>query len=93
MQLPGLQGFAYRFTIFFPLLSGATGRGIFSAREAAALAEFLNDAFGGCTVETVGNTPPLTGMWKKGTTLMLMATQELWSIPLRKTIPNTFSRN
>jgi hypothetical protein len=66
MELPGLRGFANRFTIFFRLLSGVTGQGIFSPRDAAALGEFLNDVFGGCTIETVGNHPPLTGLWKKG---------------------------
>jgi hypothetical protein len=71
MQLPGLTGFAYRFTIFFPLLSGLTGGGIFTVQEAAELGGFLNDVFGGCSIEKVGNYPPLTGLWKKGKTMMI----------------------
>jgi hypothetical protein len=71
MQLPGLHGFAHRFTIFFPLLSGETGQGIFSKLEAAVLAEFLNDVFGGCTIESFSNTPPLKGLWQKGQKLIV----------------------
>jgi hypothetical protein len=65
MWLPALKGFAHRFTIFFPLLSGETHREVFSDRDAVSVGDLLNDIFGGCSIETVTGKPPLTGLWKK----------------------------
>jgi hypothetical protein len=65
MQLPGLNGYAHRYTIFFPLMSGETHRGIFSERDAVVVGDLFNDIFGGCSIETAVDKPPLTGLWKK----------------------------
>lgn len=65
MQLPGLRGYAHRYTIFFPLLSGDTRRAILSERDAVTVGDLLNDIFGGCSIETAVDKPPLTGLWKK----------------------------
>ena len=65
MQLPGLKGYAHRYTIFFPLLSGETGRGILSERDAVVVGDLFNDVVGGCSIEKAIDRPPLTGLWKK----------------------------
>ena len=66
IRLRELSGFAYRFTIFFPLVSGATDQGIFSRRETIELGEFLSEFFDGCSTEASNDKPPLTGLWRSG---------------------------
>src|ERR1700732_392864 len=58
---PPLGGFAYRFTIFLPLLS--EGREVFSIRQRRLLGELFHACCGGYTEASAEGHPPFYGSW------------------------------
>lgn len=58
---PALEGFAYRFTIYLPLLS--QGRPVYREEQCAALAQLFFRRFGGYTATLVEGNPPWYGAW------------------------------
>ena len=59
--VPPLEGFAYRFTIWLPIL--ARGRPVFSEEQRLLLVELFHDCFGGFSQSSVQGFPPWTGSW------------------------------
>ncbi len=58
---PPLGGFAYRFTIFLPLLS--EGQQVFSTAQRQLLGELLHACCGGYTEAFAEGHPPFFGSW------------------------------
>jgi hypothetical protein len=58
---PPLGGFAYRFTIFLPLLS--EGQEVFSVHQRRLLADLFHDCLGGYTEASTEGHPPWYGSW------------------------------
>lgn len=59
--IPPLEGLAYRFTIWLPIL--ARGKPVFSGEQRILLTRFICECFGGCSQTTVEGFPPWTGSW------------------------------
>jgi hypothetical protein len=59
--IPPLGGFAYRFTIFLPLLS--EGGEVFSGAQRRLLADLFHACCGGYTEASAEGHPPLYGSW------------------------------
>jgi len=59
--IPPLEGLAYRFTIWLPILS--RGEPVFSPRQRFLLKRFFLDCFGGVSESTVEGFPPWSGSW------------------------------
>ncbi len=55
---PPLEGLAYRFTIWLPIL--AQGKPVFSAEQRFLLSELFHDCFGGFSQSSVEGYPPWT---------------------------------
>ena len=58
---PPLEGMAYRFTIWLPVL--AKGATVFSERQRLVLHNLLNDCFGGFPQSNLQGFPPWLGSW------------------------------
>jgi hypothetical protein len=58
---PPLEGLAYRFTIWLPIL--ARGKRVFSTEQRELLNRFVLDCFGGASQSSVEGFPPWTGSW------------------------------
>lgn len=58
---PPLEGLAYRFTIWLPVL--AEGKPVFSEEHKALLFDLFHDCFGGFTQSAVEGFPPWSGSW------------------------------
>ena len=58
---PALEGLAYRFTIWLPIL--AQGRPVFTEEQQSCLFEFFHDCFGGFSQSNVEGFPPWSGSW------------------------------
>jgi hypothetical protein len=58
---PPLEGLAYRFTIWLPIL--AQGKPVFSDEQRANLRDLFHDCFGGFSQSAVEGYPPWTGSW------------------------------
>lgn len=58
---PPLEGLAYRFTIWLPVL--ARGKPVFSAKHHVLLHAFFHECFGGFSQSTVEAAPPWSGSW------------------------------
>jgi hypothetical protein len=58
---PGLQGYAYRFTLYFPLLS--QGKPVFTEEQFKLLTILFLTRFEGFTATTVESSPPWFGSW------------------------------
>jgi hypothetical protein len=59
--VPPLEGLAYRFTIWLPILS--QGRPVFSERQRFLLNNLFHDCFGGFSESTVEGFPHWSGSW------------------------------
>ncbi len=59
--VPPLCGFAYRFTIFLPLLS--EGHEVFSFSQRQLLVQLFHTCFGGYTETSAEGHPPFYGSW------------------------------
>jgi hypothetical protein len=59
--MPPLEGLAYRFTIWLPVL--ARGRVVFTEPQRLLITNLFYDCFGGCWQTTVEGFPPWTGSW------------------------------
>jgi hypothetical protein len=59
---PALEGFAYRFTIYLPLLS--EGRAVFTDEHCDALADLFHERFEGYSATAVEGSPPWYGSWR-----------------------------
>ncbi len=55
-------GFAYRFTIWTPVLD-ADGQVVFSAADLVLITDLLTRRFGGCSATTSDSAPPWGGAW------------------------------
>jgi hypothetical protein len=58
---PPLEGLAYRFTIWLPIL--AQGRAVFSQEQRVLLHGLFHDCFGGFSQTSVEGFPPWSGSW------------------------------
>ena len=58
---PPLEGFAYRFTIWLPIL--AQGKAVFSEAHQAQLFGLFHDCFGGFSQSRAEGFPPWSGSW------------------------------
>jgi hypothetical protein len=58
---PPLEGLAYRFTIWLPIL--AQGKPVFSEEQRFLLGGLLEDCFGGYSQTSVEGFPPWSGSW------------------------------
>ena len=58
---PPLEGLAYRFTIWLPVL--AKGKPVFSHEQRVLLTDLFRDCFGGFSQTTVEGFPPWSGSW------------------------------
>ena len=58
---PPLDGLAYRFSIWLPIL--AYGKAVFTAAHRIALTRFFHDCFGGFTQSSLEGFPPWSGSW------------------------------
>jgi hypothetical protein len=58
---PPLEGLAYRFTIWLPILS--QGKPVFSEEQQRLLNSLLLDCFGGLSQTNVEGFPPWSGSW------------------------------
>lgn len=58
---PPLEGYAYRFTLFLPLLS--EGKKVFTDEQTSDLGELFNRRFAGYTATTAEGAPPWYGSW------------------------------
>ena len=58
---PPLEGLAYRFTIWLPIL--AQGKPVFSEEQQSLLNGFFHDCFGGFSQSSVEGFPPWSGSW------------------------------
>jgi hypothetical protein len=59
--VPPLEGLAYRFTIWLPIM--AKGRPVFSEEHRRLLDFLFRDCFGGFSQTSVEGFPPWTGSW------------------------------
>jgi hypothetical protein len=59
--VPPLEGLAYRFTIWLPVL--AQGKPVFSEEQQAHLFGLFHDCFGGFSQTSVQGFPPWSGSW------------------------------
>jgi hypothetical protein len=59
--VPPLEGLAYRFTIWLPIL--AQGQPVFSEEQRFALHGLFHDCFGGFSQSSVEGFPPWSGSW------------------------------
>jgi hypothetical protein len=59
---PLLEGLAYRFTKWLPVL--AKGRPVFSSDHRTVLSTFFHDCFGGFSQSKVEGSPPWSGSWR-----------------------------
>jgi hypothetical protein len=59
--VPPLEGLAYRFTIWLPIL--AQGRPVFSGVQRGLLTELVLKCFGGLSQTRVEGFPPWSGSW------------------------------
>jgi hypothetical protein len=59
--VPSLEGLAYRFTIWLPIL--AQGKPVFSEEQQALLNGLFHDCFGGFSQSSVEGFPPWAGSW------------------------------
>jgi hypothetical protein len=60
--LPPLEGLAYRFTIWLPILS--RGQPVFSKEQRILLDELFLHCFGGFSQSNVEGFPPWSGSWR-----------------------------
>jgi hypothetical protein len=58
---PPLEGLAYRFTIWLPIL--AQGKSVFSEEQRILLEDLFHDCFGGFSQTSVEGFPPWSGSW------------------------------
>jgi hypothetical protein len=58
---PPLEGLAYRFTIWLPIL--AYGKPVFSEEQRSLLYSLFRDCFGGFSQTSVEGFPPWSGSW------------------------------
>lgn len=58
---PKLHGFAYRFTLYLPLLS--EGKPVFTERQRDVLAELFHARLEGYSATTIEGSPPWFGSW------------------------------
>src|SRR5947207_4355251 len=58
---PSLQGLAYRFTIWLPILT--QGKPVFSEEQRFLLSGLFADCFGGFSQSSVEGFPPWSGSW------------------------------
>ena len=58
---PPLEGLAYRFTIWLPIL--AQGKPVFSEEQQAQLFDLFHDCFGGFSQSRTEGFPPWSGSW------------------------------
>jgi hypothetical protein len=58
---PPLEGLAYRFTIWLPIL--AQGKPVFSEDQRLLLSDLFRDCFGGFSQSNVEGFPPWSGSW------------------------------
>jgi len=58
---PPLQGLAYRFTIWLPIL--ARGKPVFTTEQRFLVKGFVLDCFGGFSESSVEGFPPWSGSW------------------------------
>src|SRR5207249_7283292 len=58
---PPLEGLAYRFTIWLPIL--AQGKPVFSQEQRSLLRGLFHDCFGGFSETSVEGFPPWSGSW------------------------------
>jgi hypothetical protein len=58
---PPLEGLAYRFTIWLPILS--KGQPVFSREQQTQLNDLFHDCFGGFSQSNVEGFPPWSGSW------------------------------
>jgi hypothetical protein len=58
---PPLEGLAYRFTLWLPIL--AQGKPVFSERQQSLLIDLFHDCFGGFSQTNVEAFPPWLGSW------------------------------
>jgi hypothetical protein len=58
---PPLEGLAYRFTIWLPIL--AQGRTVFSEEQRFLLQSLFHDCFGGFSQSSLEGFPPWSGSW------------------------------
>ena len=58
---PPLEGLAYRFTIWLPVL--AQGRPVFTGKHHLLLHAFFRDCFGGFSQTEMEASPPWSGSW------------------------------
>ena len=58
---PPLEGLAYRFTIWLPVL--ALGKPIFTEKHRFLLHGFFHDCFGGFSQSELETSPPWSGSW------------------------------
>jgi hypothetical protein len=58
---PPLEGLAYRFTIWLPIL--ARGKPVFSEEQQSYLNDLFQDCFGGFSQSSVEGFPPWSGSW------------------------------
>lgn len=58
---PPLEGLAYRFTIWLPIL--AQGKEVFSEEQQSLLNGLFRDCFGGFSQSSVEGFPPWSGSW------------------------------
>jgi hypothetical protein len=56
-----LEGLAYRFTIWLPIL--AKGKPVFSEAQRILLNSFFHDCFGGFSQSSLEGYPPWSGSW------------------------------
>ncbi len=58
---PPLEGFAYRFTIWLPILT--QGKAVFREEQQSRLNDLFHDCFGGFSQSRVEGFPPWSGSW------------------------------
>jgi len=58
---PPMEGLAYRFTIWLPIL--AQGKPVFSSQQRSHLFDLFYDCFGGFSQTSVEGFPPWSGSW------------------------------
>ena len=59
--VPPLEGLAYRFTIWLPILSH--GKPVFSEQQRIVLSDLFRDCCGGFSQSSVEGFPPWSGSW------------------------------
>ncbi|HEV2948966.1 MAG TPA: hypothetical protein VGX70_16450 [Gemmataceae bacterium] len=58
---PPMEGFAYRFTIWLPILT--QGKAVFTEEQQSHLNDLFHDCFGGFSQSSVEGFPPWSGSW------------------------------